>query len=55
VDDLTGFRASLEAAGVPTRDDDADIGVRRFYADDPFGNRLELVHARDGGFTDRPR
>jgi catechol 2,3-dioxygenase-like lactoylglutathione lyase family enzyme len=53
VDDLDGLRRALDAAGVTTRDDDAPIGVRRFYADDPFGNRLELVDRRDGGFTDR--
>lgn len=51
VTDLAALRSRLEAAGVPTRDDDVDIGVRRFYAEDPFGNRLELVDARDGGFT----
>jgi catechol 2,3-dioxygenase-like lactoylglutathione lyase family enzyme len=51
VDDLAGLRSRLEAAGVAARDDDADIGVRRFYAEDPFGNRIELVDARDGGFT----
>jgi catechol 2,3-dioxygenase-like lactoylglutathione lyase family enzyme len=53
VGDLDGLRRGLDAAGVATRDDDAPIGVRRFYADDPFGNRLELVDRRDGGFTDR--
>jgi len=31
---------------VTTLEDDRDIGVRRFYAYDPFGNRLELVDAR---------
>jgi catechol 2,3-dioxygenase-like lactoylglutathione lyase family enzyme len=53
VDDLDGLRRALDAAGVATRDDDAPIGVRRFYADDPFGNRLELVDRRDGGFSNR--
>jgi catechol 2,3-dioxygenase-like lactoylglutathione lyase family enzyme len=53
VDDLDGLRRSLDAAGVTIRDDDPPIGVRRFYADDPFGSRLELVDRRDGGFTDR--
>jgi catechol 2,3-dioxygenase-like lactoylglutathione lyase family enzyme len=52
VDDLAGLRARLEAAGTPTRPGEA-IGVRRFYVKDPFGNRLELVDRRDGGFTDR--
>ena len=53
VDDLEGLRSALGAAGVTTKDDDAPIGVRRFYALDPFGNRLELVDRRDAGFTER--
>ena len=53
VEDLDGLRAALGDAGVQTRDDPTSIGVRRFYADDPFGNRLELVDVRDGGFTVR--
>jgi hypothetical protein len=53
VDDLAALRASLQGAGVEIRDDPADIGVRRFHAFDPFGNRLEFVDARDGGFTTR--
>ncbi len=55
VGDLPGLRASLEAAGATTVDDDAPIGVRRFYAFDPFGNRLELVDARDAGFSELAR
>jgi catechol 2,3-dioxygenase-like lactoylglutathione lyase family enzyme len=54
VDDLDGLRLALEAAGVVTKDDESPIGVRRFYAFDPFGNRLELVDRRDGGFTEPP-
>ncbi len=53
VPDLDGLRAALLASSAEVRDDDADIGVRRFYAFDPFGNRLELVDARDGGFSNR--
>lgn len=53
VADLIVLRAALEAAGASTADDDAAIGVGRFYAFDPFGNRLELVDARDAGFTNR--
>ncbi len=52
VDDLAGVRETLDAAGVPTVDDDTDIGVRRFHARDPFGNRLEFVAREDAGFTD---
>lgn len=53
VTDLGAARTTLDAAGVTTRDDDVDIGVRRFYAEDPFGNRLEFVGAADGRFTRR--
>lgn len=53
VDDLAGLRAALEAADIEIVDDDAEIGVRRFHAFDPFGNRLELVDHRDAGFTNR--
>jgi catechol 2,3-dioxygenase-like lactoylglutathione lyase family enzyme len=52
VDDLAGLRRALEAGGVTIVDDDAAIGVRRFHAFDPFGNRLELVDRADAGFTD---
>jgi catechol 2,3-dioxygenase-like lactoylglutathione lyase family enzyme len=53
IDDLPGLRASLDAAGVTTVDDAAQLPVRRFHAFDPFGNRLELVDRRDAGFTSR--
>src|SRR5262245_17573181 len=55
VGDLGELRAALTTAGVETKDDEAPIGVRRFYAFDPFGNRLELVDARDAGFSTRAR
>lgn len=51
VSDLPALRVHLETAGVPIRDDEAEVGIRRWYAEDPFGNRLELVDARDAGFT----
>ena len=54
VDDLDALRHRLDDAGVVTRDDSTSIDLRRFYADDPFGNRLELVDARDTGFTVHP-
>jgi catechol 2,3-dioxygenase-like lactoylglutathione lyase family enzyme len=53
IDDLPGLRARLEAAGVSIVDDTLPIGVRRFYAEDPFGNRLEFDDRQDGGFTVR--
>ena len=54
VDDLPRLRSILVEAGVEVRDD-RDIGVRRFYAFDPFGNRLELIDHRDQGFSARDR
>ncbi len=43
VADLDAARDELERAGVATRPDGLDVGFRRFYAGDPFGNRIELV------------
>jgi catechol 2,3-dioxygenase-like lactoylglutathione lyase family enzyme len=40
---LEALREALEAAGVETIPDRALPGVRRFYAADPFGNRLEFM------------
>ena len=55
VADAPGARAALEAAGVATADDETDLGVERFYAFDPFGNRLEFVAAANAGFTTAQR
>ncbi|HTV54542.1 MAG TPA: VOC family protein [Terriglobia bacterium] len=41
--DIDLVAASLETAGVRCTWDHAIDGVRRFYADDPWGNRLEFV------------
>lgn len=46
---VTGIDALAErlaAAGCPVRWDDALEERRRFYTDDPFGNRLELMDGR---------
>ena len=48
VADLGALRRKLEAAGVPLTPDDALPAVRRFYAADPFGNRLEFIQDGDG-------
>jgi catechol 2,3-dioxygenase-like lactoylglutathione lyase family enzyme len=45
VDDLDALAAKLRSAGVTVIFDDAIPGVRRFYANDPVGNRLEFVEA----------
>lgn len=42
-DELEALKARLEAAGVRTAVDRELPGYRRFYAYDPFGNRLELL------------
>jgi catechol 2,3-dioxygenase-like lactoylglutathione lyase family enzyme len=42
-DELDGLKARLEEAGVPTEIDRQIPGYRRFYAWDPFGNRLEFL------------
>lgn len=42
-DALDDLAERLIAAGVEVRWDDALPGARRFYANDPWGNRLEFV------------
>jgi catechol 2,3-dioxygenase-like lactoylglutathione lyase family enzyme len=42
VDDLEALRAALAGEGIAIRDDTDLPGVVRFYAADPFGNRLEF-------------
>jgi catechol 2,3-dioxygenase-like lactoylglutathione lyase family enzyme len=48
VDDLAALRSILAAAGVPITPDDTLPDVRRFYAADPFGNRIEFIQDGDG-------
>jgi catechol 2,3-dioxygenase-like lactoylglutathione lyase family enzyme len=48
VADLAAARQALEAAGIATQPDDTVPGVRRFYAADPFGNRIEFIQDGDG-------
>lgn len=43
--DLDLLFSHLTAAGVGCVWDDAPIGVKRFYANDPWGNRLEFTAA----------
>lgn len=45
VDGLDEMAARLERAGCPVRFDDDLGGVRRFFTEDPFGNRIELLAA----------
>lgn len=53
VHDVDVARRTLVAAGVAVLDDPSGVDVRRCYAFDPFGNRIELVDAADRGFTRR--
>jgi len=46
VDDLPGLRRDLVDAGIEVVDDEPLLGFDRFYAYDPFGNRLELLSPR---------
>ena len=41
--DVASLRRRLKGAGVVVVDDEPLPGFDRFYADDPFGNRLELL------------
>ncbi len=43
VQGLDALAAALTAAGTAVRWDDDFPGHRRFYADDPVGNRLEFI------------
>lgn len=46
VSDLKALRRRLEDAGTVIVDDEPLVGFDRFYAYDPFGNRLELLSPR---------
>lgn len=47
-DSLDALKGSLETNGVRTEVDRQLPGFRRFYAWDPFGNRLEFLQPEDG-------
>jgi catechol 2,3-dioxygenase-like lactoylglutathione lyase family enzyme len=46
VPDLDEFRRTLASRGIAVVDDDTIPGTRRFYAEDPWGNRLEFVESQ---------
>jgi catechol 2,3-dioxygenase-like lactoylglutathione lyase family enzyme len=50
---LRALAGRLEAAGAPVRWDERLPDAVRFYTDDPFGNRLELL-AAPGEDRERP-
>jgi len=43
VDDLADLRERLESAGIATQDDKEVSGYIRFFTQDPFGNRIEIM------------
>ena len=43
VRDLDAWAARLREAGYPVRPDGDFPGMRRFYSEDPLGNRLEFL------------
>lgn len=43
VDDLATLRKTLETAGCHVVEDEPLEGYQRFYVNDPFGNRIELM------------
>lgn len=48
VNDLDALVEKLAEAGSPIRWDQSVAGRRRFYTDDPFGNRLEFISSGHG-------
>lgn len=48
VADLAAWQAHLEQVGIAITPDETLPGVRRFYAADPFGNRLEFIQEGNG-------
>ncbi len=47
VEDLNAFSETIRTAGLPVRNDDAIEGVSRFFTEDPFGNRIEIMQTPD--------
>jgi catechol 2,3-dioxygenase-like lactoylglutathione lyase family enzyme len=46
VDDLAELEAALKVAGYLIAHDEPLEGYDRFFVDDPFGNRIELMQAK---------
>lgn len=53
-DDIDAARETLAAAGFPVIPDDLVPGVARFYTEDPFGNRLEIMQRQRVGQPAQP-
>jgi len=48
VDDLAGLEVKLKTAGYPLAYDEPLEGYDRFFVNDPFGNRIELMQVKAG-------
>jgi catechol 2,3-dioxygenase-like lactoylglutathione lyase family enzyme len=48
VSDLAKLRESFQTHGIKIADDDSLPGTRRFFAEDPWGNRLEFLEVALG-------
>jgi catechol 2,3-dioxygenase-like lactoylglutathione lyase family enzyme len=46
VDDLAGLETALKTAGYPIAYDEPLEGYDRFFVNDPFGNRIELMQPK---------
>jgi len=46
---IDDWASRLQAAGYPASFDDEFPGMRRFYSNDPHGNRLEFLEPLDAG------
>ena len=46
VDDLAGLEFKLKASGYPIAHDEPLDGYDRFFVNDPFGNRIELMQPK---------
>jgi catechol 2,3-dioxygenase-like lactoylglutathione lyase family enzyme len=49
VTDIDGWAGRLRGAGYPVLFDDGFPGMRRFYSEDPHGNRLEFLQPTEAG------
>jgi catechol 2,3-dioxygenase-like lactoylglutathione lyase family enzyme len=49
--DLDGLLVRLGTAGCDVREDANLPGLRRAFVNDPFGNRIELIAARNGNLA----
>ena len=47
VDDIDALKKTLLSCDYPVIDDETLPDARRFYSEDPWGNRLEFVERRD--------